>query len=462
MNKAFFHRLPSPLFLALLLILITGCQKKQIRTPSQPIPKPPPPQSPPQRQTLSPKQNPSQKPFTAKIKEELHYTQRTPEDIRENLLFSSRPGPADDNIRRQRRKIVKIAQKYLNHRRMVCRSGSGIRFRSDCSNWVRCVYSYAGLDIMRPPDNPSGNGVLLIRKFVQAYGTLHKNHRPAVGDLVFWHYTYDKNRDGLYNDRWTHIGIVESVDKRGRISILHYSKTIKRLFMYLDDPNLAYTRKKHHIFIRQSKNPRACHRYRQLIQYCSRNYRRRTCPRLRRKIRHSCRSRSRKYSSSRKCRRSRQIYRFCLKKYGWKRCRTARKRVRRHCSSHSRKYSSSRKCSSYKRRYRYCSSRYRRHHCPHLRRMKRRYCSFRLIKKTRWRYYWNSILVSKRRQLKPRRHLTGQLFAAFGTILQLPKEKNDYISSKKKRTFSKRPFSFATIQPFSFHSPTSLSFSRLR
>jgi hypothetical protein len=43
---------------------------------------------------------------------------------------------------------------------------------------------------------------------------------PRPGDLVFWHDTYDRDRDGRSDDRFTHLGIVEYVAD-GTVVFLH-------------------------------------------------------------------------------------------------------------------------------------------------------------------------------------------------------------------------------------------------
>jgi hypothetical protein len=146
------------------------------------------------------------------------------------------PGPADDETWELRRQIVSIAQSGFGKRWIRC--GAGMRLRRDCSGWVRCVYSHVKLDLMRPPDPRKANGVLLMKRFVAAFGTFHKAQQPALGDLVFWHYTYDKNRNGLLDDLWTHIGIVEEIDSNGRIAVLHYDGKVKRAYMHLGKPSV--------------------------------------------------------------------------------------------------------------------------------------------------------------------------------------------------------------------------------
>jgi hypothetical protein len=48
---------------------------------------------------------------------------------------------------------------------------------------------------------------------VRAYGVAFGGggEWPSPGDLVFWHDTYDRNRNGKTDDRLTHVGVVEYV-----------------------------------------------------------------------------------------------------------------------------------------------------------------------------------------------------------------------------------------------------------
>jgi hypothetical protein len=60
---------------------------------------------------------------------------------------------------------------------------------------------------------------------------------PAPGDLVFFHDTYDRNRDGELGDLWTHVALVEAVDG-DQVWILHRGgKGIIRLKLNLSRPH---------------------------------------------------------------------------------------------------------------------------------------------------------------------------------------------------------------------------------
>ncbi|MCB9637978.1 MAG: C40 family peptidase [Myxococcales bacterium] len=195
----------------------------------------------------------------------------------------SSPGPADEETWALRKKIVSIAQRGFGKSRIAC--GAGMRLRRDCSGWVRCVYSHMRLDLMRPPETTQANGVLLMKRFVQHFGTFHKAQIPALGDLVFWHYTYDKNHNGLLDDLWTHIGIVEHVDDNGRVAVLHYDGVVKRAYMHLGKPGI-------HIDPILAAQPApvspACAARRQRYEACYKRYGKRGCRWKRARMKQVC------------------------------------------------------------------------------------------------------------------------------------------------------------------------------
>ena len=56
---------------------------------------------------------------------------------------------------------------------------------------------------------------------MEAYGVVFGGEQwPSPGDLVFWHDTFDRNRNGRADDRLTHVGVVEYVVD-GTVVFLH-------------------------------------------------------------------------------------------------------------------------------------------------------------------------------------------------------------------------------------------------
>ena len=115
----------------------------------------------------------------------------------------------------------------------------GRRFRYDCSGLVRAVYFSSGIDLTEGVQaRDQENGVRLIRRYIQEHGRLH--HGPVIqpGDLVLFHNTWDADRDGRLDDRWTHIGIVERVEQDGTVTFIsRVSRGIERYRMNLLSPS---------------------------------------------------------------------------------------------------------------------------------------------------------------------------------------------------------------------------------
>ena len=88
----------------------------------------------------------------------------------------------------------------------------GERFPADCTGFVEAVYEAEGLPLralMRRTAPEERRGVEAAWRAVQAYGAvLPRGEWPAPGDLVFWHDTYDRNRNGRADDGLTHVGVV--------------------------------------------------------------------------------------------------------------------------------------------------------------------------------------------------------------------------------------------------------------
>jgi hypothetical protein len=96
----------------------------------------------------------------------------------------------------------------------------GRRLPTDCSGYVRGLYTRAGVDLFSE-GRPADNGVRAIVRWVERHGLLHRQKLPAPGDLVFFDNSYDRNGDGRLNDRFTHVGLVEEVLADGTALIVH-------------------------------------------------------------------------------------------------------------------------------------------------------------------------------------------------------------------------------------------------
>ncbi|WP_242346702.1 NlpC/P60 family protein [Anaeromyxobacter terrae] len=101
----------------------------------------------------------------------------------------------------------------------------GARLNADCSGFVQAVYEAEGVPLLRlvataAPGERSGVAGLF--RAMERYGTVFGGGGawPAPGDLVFFHDTYDRNRNGTRDDRFTHVGVVERVE-HGTVVFLH-------------------------------------------------------------------------------------------------------------------------------------------------------------------------------------------------------------------------------------------------
>jgi hypothetical protein len=114
------------------------------------------------------------------------------------------------------------ARSYLGRRGPF--QAKGQRFGSDCSGFVEAVYTAEGLrlrDLMQRAAPNERSGVAAAWYAARAHGRVFgAGEWPAPGDLVFWHDTYDRNRNGRADDRFTHLGIVEYVED-GTVYFLH-------------------------------------------------------------------------------------------------------------------------------------------------------------------------------------------------------------------------------------------------
>jgi peptidoglycan DL-endopeptidase CwlO len=120
----------------------------------------------------------------------------------------SAEAPPSDPVQR----ILSAARAELGKR--------GGREGIDCSTFVRSAYSAAGVDLYAGAA-ARDNGVQAIHRYVRRHGRLHRHRKPDRGDLVFFDNSYDRNRNGVLDDRLTHLGIVEDVLADGTVLVLH-------------------------------------------------------------------------------------------------------------------------------------------------------------------------------------------------------------------------------------------------
>jgi hypothetical protein len=87
-----------------------------------------------------------------------------------------------------------------------------------------------------------GNGVGRIYTHTVEHGRIHYGPIVHPGDLVFFHNTWDFNRDGLPNDPLTHVGIVETVERDGTVIFVSWVLAgVERYRMNLFQPGIHTT-----------------------------------------------------------------------------------------------------------------------------------------------------------------------------------------------------------------------------
>ena len=124
--------------------------------------------------------------------------------------------------------VARSAVKLLGKSRMVV---DGERFRYDCSGMVSAAYTDAGIGL-------DGNGSSM-HALAKKNGTLHHRKTPAIGDVVFFDNTWDRNGNGRRDDKLTHVAIVESIDADGTQTLVHLGGSgINRLMMNLEQTSV--------------------------------------------------------------------------------------------------------------------------------------------------------------------------------------------------------------------------------
>lgn len=111
-------------------------------------------------------------------------------------------------------------------------------FAPDCSGFVEAVYEGAGVPLrrlMREAAPRARSGVVAAWRALERYGrTFGAGISPLPGDVVFWRFTYDRDRNGRLDDGITHMGVVVGVDG-DTVTFLHRGGAgVERGVMTLD------------------------------------------------------------------------------------------------------------------------------------------------------------------------------------------------------------------------------------
>lgn len=146
-----------------------------------------------------------------------------------------RPPPDDAPVRGGSRRQEAVAQDVVEAAagflgKSVFMVGD-TRYRHDCSGLVEAAYGAAGVRL-------AGSSASLFEQ-ARDLGVLHRHRTPHPGDVAFFDDTWDRNGNGKLDDTLTHVALVESVDRSGTISIVHYTtRGVVRERMNLREPDL--------------------------------------------------------------------------------------------------------------------------------------------------------------------------------------------------------------------------------
>lgn len=166
---------------------------------------------------------PSQSDFRKKLIEKQRNAARTQSE----KTIVSQPDKSRNKVgsENKREAIVKAAQALIGKSWSAKDPFNGKSFNFDCSGMVRRVYWENGIDLFEGIDYNKyrgKNGVYILYHHQASKGELtQKNPRP--GDLVYFDNTYDRNRNGRWDDKLTHVGIVTQVDRDGTVHYIHHS-----------------------------------------------------------------------------------------------------------------------------------------------------------------------------------------------------------------------------------------------
>ena len=110
--------------------------------------------------------------------------------------------------------------------------------------YISAIYQHNGVDLKKASPKRMMPSIGELYQYAFSQKLVYQNTRPAIGDLAFFHNTTDRNRDGLWNDWHTLVGIVEAIDADETISVLVYEgNEIRRIHLNLKFPELHKGRK---------------------------------------------------------------------------------------------------------------------------------------------------------------------------------------------------------------------------
>lgn len=135
-----------------------------------------------------------------------------------------------------RKRLAQVAQNAVGKPRLIW---GNLSFRGDCSGTVRAIFSKAHIPLGGIIKTRRDNDVKIIYRWIKKYGEIFTTN-PEVGDLIFFHNTYDRTRNGHMDDPLTHIGVVEKVEGSTIHFVHHLGHSIIRSRMDLSFPKMVF------------------------------------------------------------------------------------------------------------------------------------------------------------------------------------------------------------------------------
>jgi hypothetical protein len=117
-----------------------------------------------------------------------------------------------------RQEVVALSRSLVGHRSVAV---DGRAYGRDCAGLLEAVFDQVGIDLLADAQR-GDNGVRAMYRYAKAHGRVFTEGRPLPGDLVFFHDGDKLTRDGPREDQLNHVGIVESVDEDGTVSVIHH------------------------------------------------------------------------------------------------------------------------------------------------------------------------------------------------------------------------------------------------
>lgn len=107
-------------------------------------------------------------------------------------------------------------------------------YRNDCSGYVAAALDEVG--ILEGLAVPPSATVAVFYADAEARGAVHHDPIPAIGDLVFFDNTWDRDGNGRMDDKRTHIAIVVDVEPDGTVVMAHKGSDYRLIRMNLFHP----------------------------------------------------------------------------------------------------------------------------------------------------------------------------------------------------------------------------------